>query len=247
MRGVARAWSVGVVWVGLNVLLLLSWPQARADEKPHPSAHWEPQIQAFEQRDKETPPPRDAVLFVGSSSIRLWNLATSFPDMKAINRGFGGSFLSDSAYFARRIVTPCKPRMIVLYAGDNDLAAGKSPEQVCEDFREFVRTVRAELPETPILYVSIKPSVRRVALLDQMRNANALIAAECAKGAKLTFVDVFTPMLDECGKPRRELFIFDGLHMNVAGYQLWKSVLEPHLNGTAPRAATAVQAGASGG
>jgi len=118
---------------------------------------WEKEIRAFEAKDQQQPPPGGAVLFVGSSSIRLWKLDESFPDVKTINRGFGGSHLADSVAFAERIVIPYRPKLIVLYAGDNDLAAGKTPERVLADFKQFVAKVEAALPETRIAFISIKP------------------------------------------------------------------------------------------
>ena len=124
-----------------------------------PSQRWESDIAAFEAADKKSPPPQGAVLFIGSSSIRIWKtLATDFPDQKTINRGFGGSELADSVYYADRIVIPYKPRLIVLFAGTNDINAGKRPETVFADFKAFVAKVRAGLPNTRIAYLSISPA-----------------------------------------------------------------------------------------
>ena len=119
---------------------------------------WEPDIRRFEEADRAQPPPAGAVVFVGSSSIALWHtLAQDFPFTPVINRGFGGSDLTDSLIFARRIVTPYRPRLVVMYAGDNDLAGGKPPERLAADFEAFVGVVRAELPGVPIAYIAIKP------------------------------------------------------------------------------------------
>jgi hypothetical protein len=133
---------------------------ARAEEKAD-FARWEKDVAAFEKQDRDSPPPRNAVLFVGSSTIRMWDLKKSFPETEAINRGFGGSQLADAAHFAPRIVVKYEPRLVVLYAGDNDIAAGKSPEQVAADFGSFVETVRKGLPMARVLFLSIKPSPRR--------------------------------------------------------------------------------------
>ncbi|HWG44557.1 MAG TPA: SGNH/GDSL hydrolase family protein [Gemmataceae bacterium] len=204
--------------------------QTRAVEKEKPDfSRWEKEIAAFEQRDKTNPPPKNALLFVGSSSIRLWNLSKSFPGMATINRGFGGSQLADSVHFAPRIVLKYEPRLIVLYAGDNDIAAGKTPEQVGADFRDFVRTVHKKLPKTRIVFLAIKPSIQRWRLIDSIKKANALIAAECKKGELVSYLDVATPMLGRDGKPRSELFAKDGLHLNEKGYALWASILMPIL------------------
>ena len=190
---------------------------------------WEVEIQAFERQDAKRRPPDSAVLFAGSSSIRLWNLEESFPDLDTINRGFGGSQLADAVHFAERIVIRYRPRLVVLYAGDNDLAAGKKPEQVLADFKQFAAKVKAALPETRIAYLAIKPSIKRRALLAQIRETNAAIEQFIAGDNRLTYVDVFHPMLTDDAEPRPELFRPDGLHLNAEGYQLWASILQPTL------------------
>jgi lysophospholipase L1-like esterase len=192
-------------------------------------SRWEKDIAVFEQRDRQKPPPKDAAVFVGSSSIRLWDLGKSFPGVETINRGFGGSQLSDSAHFALRIVVPYQPRLVVLYAGDNDLAAGKTPEQVADDFRSFVRAVRDGLPKARIVFLSIKPSIQRWKLVEKGRRANDLIEAVCKQGEGLLYVDVGTPLLGADGKPRPELFRADGLHLNEKGYEVWASIVKPYL------------------
>ena len=191
---------------------------------------WEADIKKFEEADRQSAPPKSAVVFVGSSSIRMWkDLAQDFSETKVINRGFGGSELADSTYFADRIVIPYQPRMVVLYAGDNDLAAGKTPQQVFEAYQAFVSRVRAKLPNAKIAYISIKPSLARVKLMEQMRTTNSLIRGYAAKNKNLLFIDVFTPMLNAEGQPRPELFIKDGLHMTREGYDIWRKAVAPHL------------------
>jgi lysophospholipase L1-like esterase len=193
------------------------------------SARWEKAIATFEDKDRQSPPPHNAIVFVGSSSIRFWDLAKSFAGMEAINRGFGGSQLADSVHFAPRIVLPFEPRTVVLYAGDNDLAAGKTPEQVAADFQAFTRVVFDRLPKTRIIYLSIKASPYRWKLVEQGRKANDLIAEQCKSDKRLTYLDVSTALLDGDGKPRRELFRSDGLHLNDKGYELWAKLLKPYL------------------
>ena len=216
-------------WLGLVTCFLLAGAGARAAEHGPDFARWEKDIAAFEQHDREKPPPKNAVVFVGSSSIRLWDLARSFPDVETINRGFGGSQLADSAHFAPRLVVKYEPRLVVVYAGDNDLAAGKTPEQVADDFRDFVRAVREGLPKARIIFLSIKPSIQRWKLVDQGRRANALVEARCKQDEGLRYLDVGTPLLGEEGKPRPDLFRKDGLHLNDKGYEVWASVLKPYL------------------
>jgi lysophospholipase L1-like esterase len=193
-------------------------------------AQWEKDIAAFEASDKTNPPPKRAILFIGSSSIRMWKtLSDDFKGFAVINRGFGGSQMSDSDYYADRIVLPYQPRQILVYAGDNDLAAGKSPEQILADVQRFVETVHRSLPEARISYIAIKPSPSRWKLADRMRTANRLIAEFTRSDKRLDFVDVFTPMLDEAGQPKADLFLSDNLHMNSKGYQLWRSRVLPFL------------------
>lgn len=202
---------------------------AHAQRPAEGPQRWETQIAAFESQDRQQPPAGEGILFVGSSSIRGWNLNKYFPDLPVINRGFGGSQLFDSVHFAPRIVLPCKPRTVVLYAGDNDIAQQKSPEQVANDFGQFVKTVHAALPQTRIIFIAIKPSLRRWNLVEQMRQANALIRKQIAADPRLVYVDIDAPMIGADGQPRKELFQADGLHLNDTGYALWASLLRPHL------------------
>ncbi len=195
------------------------------------TARFADEIQAFEAHDRQTPPPSHAVLFVGSSSIRMWcTLDRDFPELRVINRGFGGSDMRDVLHYARQIVLPYRPRTIVLYAGDNDLAEGQTPAAIHAAFQEFAALVYAQLPDARLVYLAVKPSVARVQLLPQMRATNALIREDARHDARLTYVDVFTPMLRSDGRPRPELFGPDGLHMNSTGYALWRAVLDPVLH-----------------
>lgn len=192
---------------------------------------WTAAIDKFTQADAAHPPAPGGVVFVGSSSIVKWtSLAKDFPGENVIQRGFGGSELADSAFYADRIVIPYRPRAVVVYAGDNDLNAGKTPEKVFSDFKEFVAKVHAALPQTRIVFIGIKPSPSRWKIHDKGERANALIAAECAKDPqRLRFVDVWKPMLDAKGQPRPELFVADMLHMNPAGYAIWTPLVAAAL------------------
>jgi len=197
--------------------------------RPH-HLQWEKAIQAFEASDKTNPPPRDAILMIGSSSIVKWtNAAAQFPDHRLINRGFGGSHLSDSVAFVERIVVPYQPKLVLLYAGDNDIAAGKTPEQVFADFKAFVAIVQAALPQTRIAFISIKPSPSRMKLIQSIKTTNRLIRDFIAESPKLIYVDVFNPMLGADDQPRAEFFVADRLHLNEAGYKLWAGIVKPVL------------------
>lgn len=213
------------------VALLVVWLATQpAHAAKSPSERWEKDIQAFEAADKKSPPPPGAVLFIGASTIRLWKtLAQDFPEHKVINRGFGGSQIADSAYYADRIVIPYKPRLIVLRAGGNDINAGKTPEQVFEDFKAFVEKVHAKLPGTRIAFISNNPSPARWSQVEKQKKANQLIKDYIASHKDLDYIDVFDAMLGADNKPREELFVKDGLHCSPKGYKLWTSIVRPHL------------------
>ncbi len=215
-------------WMPAGLAFLIFSTGISAEESLKP-ARWESTIQEFEKQDKTNPPPRGAVLFVGSSSIRMWQLDQYFPGLAAINRGFGGSFVEDSLYYADRIVLPYAPRVIVFYAGDNDIASGKSPRQVFDDYAALVKKVLTALPQTRIVYIAIKPSPARWSLVAKMRETNRMIQDYTRKDARLAFADVDTPMIGPDGKPRPELFLDDGLHLNGEGYKLWTSLVKPLL------------------
>ncbi|MFC3549700.1 SGNH/GDSL hydrolase family protein [Lysobacter cavernae] len=196
------------------------------------STRWEADIAAFEQADSVVRRRPGGVVFVGSSSIRLWDsLAGDFPGVAILNRGFGGSRVRDSTFHAQRIITPYQPRAVVLYAGDNDLAEGRTPQQVRDDFVAFVAKVRQSLPQARIAYIAIKPSPSRQSLLPQARTANQLIRDYATQASGIDYLDVFTPMLDAHGAPRADLFLADRLHMNANGYALWAQVVGPWLDG----------------
>ncbi|MGL4511839.1 MAG: GDSL-type esterase/lipase family protein [Lacipirellulaceae bacterium] len=196
------------------------------------------ELREFERADLRSPPAPGGVVFVGSSSIRLWDLPRSFPDVAGPvrNRGFGGSHLSDSVENIDLLVLRHKPRCVVLYAGDNDLAEGKSPERVAADFDRFATLVQAALPSTRILYVSIKPSLQRWELASQQREANRRIRARCDADPRLRYVDVWPAMLGPDGRPRSELLVEDGLHLSDEGYRLWTELVGPALDEVAPAA-----------
>ena len=234
-RHFARAFVVCLLFAACG-LAQSTTPVARKSSvvrgAPGP-ARFEPEIAAFEKWDRQNAVPRDAILFVGSSSIRLWQTADAFPDLPVINRGFGGSTVADINHFADRIVFKYKPRLIVLYAGDNDLAAGKSPEQVHRDMEDFRNTVHDRLPTTRIIYLPINPSPSRWKLWPKAQKVNALEKEISDKVDHLIYVDTSTPILGADGQPRKELFRDDLLHMNPDGYAIWNKILAPQLHSLA--------------
>ncbi len=226
MIGVSR-------WLVLGLLAVSAVTMADAP----PPSHWEPDIRAFEAQDRVAAPASGGVVFVGSSSIRMWStLDTDFPGIELVNRGFGGSEIADATHFAGRIVVPHEPRQVVLYAGDNDLMNGKTPMAVAAAFRAFVERLRRDLPQVRISFIAIKPSPARAQLLEAAREANAAIRAYAKTVDAVDYIDVFTPMLDADGQPRVELFLEDRLHLNAAGYRMWRGIVAPYLAHAASRA-----------
>lgn len=204
---------------------------------PASSPQWAQDMARFAAEDAAHPPPAHPVVFTGSSSIRMWtSLAGDFPGLPVLNRGFGGSQIRDLVWYADDVAMRYRPRRIVVYSGDNDIDAGRSPEQVLADFRAFVACVRRDLPDVPIDVLSIKPSLARVDQLPRQRRANALVEAAAARMRHVGYIDVATPMLGADGKPRPELFGDDGLHMNARGYALWTKIVGARLSpAAAPR------------
>jgi len=205
---------------------LASYEEKKKDVGPE---RWESAIRKFEEVEKLHPPPEGAILFVGSSSIVRWDVSRWFPDWITLNRGFGGSQIHEVTYYTKRIVIPYHPRLIVFYAGDNDIAAGASPETVCRRFADFLEAIRSGGVNAPVIFIGIKPSLARWHLIDRIRGANHLIEEYCRAHPELNahFLDVEKPMLGPDGLPQPELFVNDGLHLSDKGYQLWSELLKP--------------------
>ena len=193
---------------------------------------WEPTIRQFEQHDKTNPPKPGSIVFTGSSSIVYWeSLASDMKPLEVINRGFGGSEFSDLDEYAKRIVVAYRPKAVVVYEGDNDLAQGspKTPKSVANDFRKFVQIVRSDLPETWIYIVSIKPSKLRWSEWPRMKAADKLMLDFSKTQQRVQYIDVASAMFDAHGNLPSDLFISDGLHPSVKCYALWTSIIKPLL------------------
>ena len=219
----------------LLLLLLLTGPfegAAVAQEfAPGDPARWADDIRAFEEADRQRQPQPGSILFVGSSSIRLWKtLAGDFPGVPVINRGFGGSQLSDAIHYIDRIVLPYRPRQIVVYAGSNDIAAGEPAEQVAADFRQFVSLVHRALPETRVAFIAIAPNEARWNLMPAFTRANELVRQYVRTDPRLAYIDVVPHMLGDDGRPKSGLYVEDRLHMNANGYALWTTLVRPYLH-----------------
>jgi lysophospholipase L1-like esterase len=192
---------------------------------------WDPAIAKFEAHDKVSPPPSGGVVFIGASSIVRWNLPEYFPQLgeMAINRGFGGSQSVDSVRYVDRVVTPYRPRIVVYYAGDNDVEAEVPAAEIARQFTLFEEKVHAALPDTKVIFISIKPSIRRWKWMDTIHATNAQVKAYCATRPNTHFVDIEQQMLGADGKPNPDLLVPDGLHMTPAGYRIWTDALAPLL------------------
>jgi lysophospholipase L1-like esterase len=203
-----------------------------ASTVPAQAQDWEPSIRQFEEQDKVNPPKLGSIVFTGSSSIAGWKtLAEEMKPLDVINRGFGGSQYSDLNRYAKRIVIAYRPRAVVIYEGDNDLAqeSSKTPESVARDARTLVQTIRAALPETWIYFISIKPSRTRLTAWPRMKEANRMIQDFTRTQEHVQYIDVASSMFDPEGKLRADLFLEDGLHPTPKCYALWTSIIKPLL------------------
>jgi GDSL-like lipase/acylhydrolase family protein len=217
--------TVSLVLVSAAVWMRLLFRMQRAD-------FWEFQIRAFEEADRLRPPDPGAILFTGSSSIRYWStLERDMAPLSVLNRGFGGCHLAHVIHYADRILMPSRPRAVVLYAGENDLAwpSRKTPEVVLEDFKRLVALVQANLPGTPVYFLSLKRAPVRRGRWPTMDEANRLVQEFAAGREGVTFIDTSTPMLDAKGGSRPEYLPWYRLHLTGEGYELWTSIVKPIL------------------
>ncbi|RDC61733.1 SGNH/GDSL hydrolase family protein [Adhaeribacter pallidiroseus] len=210
------------------ICLLIIFPDAFLQAQD--LSKWEKEIAAFEQQDKVTPPARSSIVFTGSSSIRLWEtLDQDFPGKHVLNRGFGGSQTFEVLHFADRLILPYHPKQVVIYVGDNDLAAGKTPNQVFTDFKALFQKIKKSNPKTNVTFISIKPSPSRKNLLPAIKQTNQLVRAYLKKQQRTDYVDVYTRMLLSSGKFNPKLYRADSLHMTDAGYRIWAEAVRPVL------------------
>lgn len=197
-------------------------------ETNHNFGKWEKEISTFEASDKTNPPPKGATLFIGSSTIRMWTtLQEDFPNVKVINRGFGGSQIVDSTHFAERIIIPYEPSRVFLRAGGNDLWAGKSAGEVFGDFKDFVSKVHGQLPKTQIIFISLSPSIARWKQADKEKAVNTMVREFVKKTRGVKYIETYLLPLGSDGQPRPELFRTDKLHFNDDGYKLLAKRLRP--------------------
>ena len=197
-------------------------------------ARFEADIAAFEAEDRASPPPAAAILFVGSSSIRAWDVARAFPAHRTIRRGYGGSHVSDTIHFADRLVVRYHPALVVFYAGDADVAAGKSAAAIAGDTATFVALVHTRLPDTPVVVIGTKPSPAHWTHIATIRDANARVRATLSRDPLAAFVDVEAALLGPDGQPRPDFYTENRLNLNARGYEAWTAAIAPTIERLAP-------------
>jgi lysophospholipase L1-like esterase len=207
----------------IYALLGMTAPAAAQDPR------YEKEVLAFEALDRTNPPPKGQIVFVGSSTMVGWDPARYFPDLTIINRGLWGSALVDSLRLVDRIVIPYAPRLVVVYAGDNEIDAGFTSEAVAIEYERFIKAVHTKLPQTRIVLIGIKPSPLRWLTIDRARATNEAIRTLSSRDDRVAFLDVDGAMLGFDEKPRKELYLDDGLHLSPKGYELWTVLLRPLL------------------
>ncbi|AZA98121.1 G-D-S-L family lipolytic protein [Chryseobacterium joostei] len=213
----------------LTAFLLLFFTIAFSQEKK--PMFWQ-DIQEFKKQDQQNPPPKDAILFLGSSSFTKWtDVADYFPTKTIINRGFGGSRLTDLNYFADDLLAPYQPKQIIIYCGENDFADNHQlkAQKVVKRYKTLYRKIRERFPNIEVDYISIKYSPSREKLWPQMKEANKMIAAFMKKEPNAEFIDVTKAMEDDNGNVRKDIFVEDMLHFKPEGYQIWTKVMNPYM------------------
>ncbi|CAF1079666.1 unnamed protein product [Didymodactylos carnosus] len=195
------------------------------------STSFESELLEFDRDLSRSSLPQNAVAFYGSSSIRMWTtLANDFSSISVINRGFGGSTLKECVHQFKRVVYPLDPKVLLVYAGENDIADNQTSEQVFASFNSFVQIARQMLgDQIPIGFISIKPSPSRIQFITQVRQTNEMIERTISSMNDVTYIDVFNLMVDTNGNPLESLFSDDRLHMNAKGYQIWTKVVSDYL------------------
>lgn len=211
----------------LSFILLGAYSHSSAQEKPDRFEHY---IKKFEEEDMRVRRRPGYVLLVGSSTFTRWtDVGDYFPETMTLNRGFGGSTFPDIIYFADRMIFPYLPSKILIYAGDNDIAAGTSASETFRNAKKLRKMIAHKFPEIPVVLISVKPSLSRWKFKDSYEAFNRKLQ-KYAKRTHLTrFADTWTPMLNEQGEPRKDIFVEDGIHMNSKGYAIWKKILTPYI------------------
>lgn len=200
------------------------------EDNPNP-LRFKDEIDSYLQADKSNPPPDGCYLFIGSSSMRMWkSLQEDFTGYPVINRGFGGSHFSDAIYYFDDLVNAYNPSKIIIYEGDNDLASSKSPNKIVKDLKTLLGMIRDNLDQPEIAIISAKPSPRRWELKDKYEKLNSKFKDLASKSQDLTYIDIYTFMLNGKGRPEPELFLEDSLHMTQKGYKIWEEQIRAFVD-----------------
>ncbi len=186
-------------------------------------------VNRFIWQDAKNSFPSGSLLFVGSSSIYRWKTATNFPTLPVINRGLGGAQISDLSHYYEDIVKRYKPTKVIFYCGDNDVAAGKGAEQILSDFKLFAERLKKDFPHVELLFLAIKPSSLRWSMWQIMKDSNRFIKSYCHDSNSCSYIDTANPLLNSEGRPDKNLFVADGIHLNRTGYEVWEAILAPYL------------------
>ena len=225
--------STGIVLIPLLLVVFITSCSITDKYAKASSEKWNKDIVQFEQQDKDEQDQDNAILFTGSSSIRLWStLKDDLAPYPVIQRGFGGSKFSDLAVYIKEIVYPHQFRALVIFEA-NDITGNvddKTPKEVARLFRYIVRTVRKKYPEKPVFVIEITPTKSRWAVWTQIKQTNKLLQQSCSKMDKTYFIETAASYLNENGEPREELFIQDNLHQNREGYKIWGDLVHKKLD-----------------
>ncbi len=212
------------------ITVYLALPCATSEILAQESNRFKDEIEVIQKRDVERQVDLPLIVFTGSSSIRMWkDLESTFPGYQVLNHGFGGSEFTDLIHYKETLIFDYSPDFLFIYEGDNDIYSGKSPSEVLAAAAFLFSELKYRLPETSIYFISPKPSISRWNLKEEYEKINMLLSDFCDFDDQLTFIDVWNPMLDENGIVRADLFIEDDLHMNDAGYTIWKEVISEYL------------------
>lgn len=230
MRGSAIA-----VVVALCGLVPASPGRAQAPAAAVDPERFSAEIAAFEAEDRATPPPPRPVLFVGSSSIRYWDVSAAFPGWPIVRRGYGGSHVSDTIHFADRLIVRYAPSLVVFYAGDADVAAGKDAATIARDTLALVALIHGRLPETPVVVIGTKPSPLHWPHMATIRASNQRIRAALAGDRRAGYTDAEAALLGRDGRPRPDFYAENQLNLNERGYAAWTAAVRPAIERLARR------------
>lgn len=191
---------------------------------------FENEIKNFEKQDSISMPAKGQILFIGSSSFRIWkSFAVDLAGIPAVNRGFGGSTMTDALYYFDRMVVKYEPKAVVVYEGDNDLAMGKNMEELAKEYEEFSNRLKKALPKTKLVYLAIRPSLSRIAIVEKQKQFNYWLEKYCKSEKNRYFLDMHSPFYLTDGTVMQDIFISDRLHLNEKGYQIFSSKIRSFI------------------